>query len=208
MSNHAGLCYISLPSQHHSESGRNEHYILSIETLPCNIKRERAFTPIIEYHTSACKYRFSSTQLRLRSEYAYHPWSSSMSPQQLRTKSRSTINYLRRTITTGSRTNIRSSLAKTKLTVSFYIHREPPIPLDHARTRKNVVLHIDIYNGGTTNCSCITNRTQKKNYEFLRRISVYVAKTTIFQWRYCSWWSHDAYKEFLNMHDQSWPERN
>jgi hypothetical protein len=106
-----------------------------------------------------------------------------MSPQQLWTKSRSAANYLRRTITTARRTNIRSSLAKTKLTVSFYIHREPPIPLDHARTRKNVVLHIDIYNGGTTNRSCITNRAQKKNYKFLRRISINVTKTTIFQRR-------------------------
>jgi hypothetical protein len=134
------------------------------------VKRERTFTPIIEYHTSAYKHRFSSTQLKLRSEYAYHPRSSLMSPQELRTKSRSATNYFCRTITTARRTNIRSSLAKTKLTVSFYIHREPPIPFDHARTRKNVVLHIDIYNGGTTNRSCITNRAQKKNYEFLRRI--------------------------------------
>jgi hypothetical protein len=106
-----------------------------------------------------------------------------MSPRQLWTKSRSAANYLRRTITTARRTNIRSSLAKAKLTVSFYIHREPPIPLDHARTRKNVVLHIDIYNGGTTNRSCITNRAQKKNYKFLRRISINVTKTTIFQRR-------------------------
>jgi hypothetical protein len=183
VSNHAGLCYISLPFQHHSESGRNEHYISGTETLPCNVKRERTFTPIIEYHTSACKHRFSSTQLRLRSEYAYHPRSSPMSPQQLRTKSRSTANYLCRTITTARRTNIRSSLAKTKFMVPFYIHREPPIPLDRARTRKNVVLHINIYNGGTTNRSCITNKAQKKNYKFLKRISVNVAKTTIFQRR-------------------------
>ncbi len=123
-----GSCYISLPTQHHSESGTNEHYISGIETFPCSVKRERTFTPIIEYHTSACNHRFSSTQFRLRSEYAYHPRSSPMSPQHLRTKSRSATNYLRRTITTARRTNIRSSLAKTRLTVSFYIHRETPIP--------------------------------------------------------------------------------
>ncbi len=95
------------------------------------------------------KHRFSSTQLRLRSEYAYHPRSSPMSPQHLRTKSCSAANYLRRTITSARRTNIMGSVAKTRLTVSFYIHRETPIPLDHARTRKNVVFHIDIYNGMT-----------------------------------------------------------
>jgi hypothetical protein len=97
-----------------------------------------------------------------RSEYAYHPRSSSMSPQHLRTKSRSAANYLHRTITIARRTNIRSSLTKIRLTVSFYIHQETPIPLDHARTRKNVVLHIDIYNGGTTNLSCITPTEPKR----------------------------------------------
>ncbi len=91
------------------------------------MKREKAFTPIIEYHTSAYNHRFSSTQFKLRSEYAYHPRSSPMSPQHLRTKSRSATNYLCRTITTACRTNIRSSLAKIRLTVSFYIHRETPI---------------------------------------------------------------------------------
>ncbi len=173
------------------------------------MKKERAFTPIVEYHISACKHRFSSTQFKLRSEYAYHPRSSPMSPQHLWTKSRSAANYLRLTITTARRTNIRSSLAKTRLTISFYIHLETPIPLDHARTRKNVVLHIDIYNRGTTNLSCITpTKPKRKTMNSWGAFRSMQQKQRFFNDVYCSWWSHDVYKEFLDMHDQSWLERN
>jgi hypothetical protein len=35
------------------------------ETLPYNVKRERAFTLIIKYPTLACNSRFSKTQFRL-----------------------------------------------------------------------------------------------------------------------------------------------
>ncbi len=80
------------------------------------MKRERAFTTIIEYHASARNCRFSSTQFRLRSEYTYHPRSSS---------------YDHHCTTRG--TNIRSSLEKIRLTVSFRIRRET---LDHTMTRK------------------------------------------------------------------------
>jgi hypothetical protein len=112
------------------------------EALPCNGKRERAFTTIVEHHTSACNCRFSSTQFGLRSEYTYHPRSSSYDHHY-----------------TARGTNIRSSLEKIGLTVSFRIRRET---LDHTMTRKNVLLPMDICSGRTANLSCITPTEPKR----------------------------------------------
>ncbi len=128
------------------------------ETLPCNVKRERAFTPIIKYHISACNYKFSKTQSRLWSEYTYNSQSASMLPHHLQTKSYSATDYLRRMITTARWTNIRNNLAKTRLTTSFYIHRETPITMGHTITH----IKFDVYSWGTTNLLCVTPIERKR----------------------------------------------